>query len=152
MICKECYSENSRVTPLLEAEKCLRNHTQYICSTCGRCICIDHDEKRDVYRWSFPFKSLDIAKLYLKTAEIVCQGICGIYEIVNDKGRISYKIFHKESDLLNFLKKNPKKLCISMKPVYASEKYVPVESTQIRRLRDNEVNDYLREQAELKNK
>lgn len=80
MICKECYSQNSRITPILEPEKCLRNHTQYICSTCGRCICIDHDEKRDVYRWNFPFKALDIAKLYLKTAEIVCQGICGIYE------------------------------------------------------------------------
>lgn len=44
MVCKECYSDNPRITPLLKPEHCLKNHTQYICSTCGRCICIDRDE------------------------------------------------------------------------------------------------------------
>lgn len=43
-------------------------------------------------------------------------------------------------------------MCISMKPVYASEKYVPVESTQIRRLKENEVNNYLKEQREIESK
>lgn len=30
-MCPECYSEKSRITPLLKAEDCLKNHTQYIC-------------------------------------------------------------------------------------------------------------------------
>ncbi len=40
-ICKECYSEENRITPLLNPQDCLENHEQYICGTCGRCICID---------------------------------------------------------------------------------------------------------------
>ena len=50
--CKECYSAHNRITPLLEPRNCLENHTQYICGTCGRCICIDRDEKRGVQRWN----------------------------------------------------------------------------------------------------
>ena len=46
MVCKECYSNNSRATPIIKPEHCLKNHTQYICTTCGRCICIDRDEKK----------------------------------------------------------------------------------------------------------
>ncbi|HEX3022063.1 MAG TPA: hypothetical protein VHP81_06710 [Lachnospiraceae bacterium] len=106
----------------------LKNHTQCICSNCGRCICIDHDEKRDVYRWSFPFKTLDIAKLYLRTAEIACEDICGIYDIVNEKGRISYKIFHTEKALREYLRKNPNKLCSTMSPTYISKSYLPLGS------------------------
>ena len=48
---------------------CLENHTQYICGTCGRYICIEHDPHRGLQRWNFPFKSLEIAKLYLRTAD-----------------------------------------------------------------------------------
>ncbi len=70
MECKECYSEHSRITPLLKPRDCLENHTQYICGICGRCICIDADHKRKLYRWNFPFKSLEIAKLYLRTADV----------------------------------------------------------------------------------
>lgn len=147
-MCFECYSENSRVTPLLEPENCLRNHTQYICSSCGRCICIDHDEKRDVYRWSFPFKSLDIAKLYLRTAEIACEDICGIYEIANEKGRISYKIFHTENELKAYLRKNPDKSCSTMRPVYISNNYHPLGGAQVRKLSEDEVNRYLEEQKQ----
>lgn len=147
MICPECYSENSRITPLLEPENCLRNHTQYICSTCGRCICIDHDEKRDVYRWSFPFKSLEIAVLYLKTAEIACSDVCGIYEIISNKGRKSYKIFHTNRELEQYLKKNSDKSCAAMKPLYISDKYNSVDSNQIRELSDDEVRQYLAEKS-----
>lgn len=43
-------------------------------------------------------------------------------------------------------------MCVSMKSVYASGKYVPVESTQIRRLKENEANNYLKEQIELESK
>ena len=37
-MCEECYSDENRITPLLNPLDCLENHTQYICGTCGRCI------------------------------------------------------------------------------------------------------------------
>lgn len=51
--------------------ECLENYAQYICGRCGRCICIEDDLSREMQRWNFPFKSLEIAKLYLKTSEII---------------------------------------------------------------------------------
>ena len=66
MECKECYSDKNRITPLLGARECLENHLQYVCGTCGRCICIDKDKIRGLQRWNFPFKSLDIAKEFTK--------------------------------------------------------------------------------------
>ena len=45
-MCRECYVDENRITPLLNPVDCLKNHTQYICGTCGRCICIEHDPKR----------------------------------------------------------------------------------------------------------
>lgn len=149
MICNECYSDNSRITPLLKPEHCLRNHTQYICSTCGRCICIDRDEKRDVYRWSFPFKTMEIAKLYLRSAEASCKDICRIYKIAGKNGRVSYKIFHTRKDFENYLAKNQDKTCEDMKPVYISKEYIEGPNTQIRKLSDEEVKIYLDEQRKL---
>ena len=67
--CIECYSVDNRITPLLKPLECLENHTQYICGTCGRCICIEHDPVRGLQRWKFPFKLAEIAKLYLRTAD-----------------------------------------------------------------------------------
>lgn len=89
--CRECYAENNRATPLLNPADCLRHHRQYVCNTCGRCICADVDEKGR-FRALFPFKSLAIAILYLRAAEVVWQKACGIYEIHNDKGGRAYKI------------------------------------------------------------
>ena len=68
-MCKECYADNNRTTPLLKPFDCLKNHIQYICGSCGRCICISKDPKRGLQRWNFPFESLEIAKLYLRTAD-----------------------------------------------------------------------------------
>ena len=85
--CEECYSASSRVTPLINPEQCLKNNTQYICGTCGRCICIEKDSKRGLMRWNFPFKTLEIAKLYLRVAEYCFQSNCGIYELKNNKER-----------------------------------------------------------------
>ena len=82
-MCKECYCEENRRTPLLNPLECLKNHTQYICGTCGRCICIEHDPNKGLQRWNFPFKSLEIAKLYLRTADYTVKKACGIYEIEN---------------------------------------------------------------------
>ena len=69
-MCKECYVDKNRITPLLNPLECLEKHTQYICGSCGRCICIEHDPNRGLQRWNFPFKSLEMAKLYLRTAEL----------------------------------------------------------------------------------
>ena len=110
-MCEECYSSESRITPILKPLECLNNHTQYICGTCGRCICIECDPKRKLQRWNFPFKSLEIAKLYLRTADYTLKKPCGIYEIENNKGRISYKIFSDNEDLKVFLSKNKDKTC-----------------------------------------
>lgn len=67
-MCEECLSINNRITSLLNARECLENHTQYICGTCGRSICIESTNK-GLKRWNFPFKTLEIAKLYLRTAD-----------------------------------------------------------------------------------
>ena len=117
-MCEECYSDENRITPLLNPLDCLENHTQYICGTCGRCICIEHDPNRGLQRWNFPFKSLEIAKLYLRTADYTTKSACGIYEIENSKGRVSYKIFAGNEDLHLFLKKNKDKKCKQMTPVF----------------------------------
>lgn len=145
MKCPECYSESPRITPLLGAEHCLKNHLQYICSTCGRHICISSKGERA--RCFMPFSSLATAMLYLKCAEILSKGVCGIYEIHDQKtGRKSYKIYAKKEDLVKYLKSNPGKLCNEMKPLYISTKYTPVKDNQIRTLSSEEVAVYLQEQ------
>ena len=53
--CAECYATNCRATPLLGKRDCLENHEQYLCGTCGRCICSQKDEKRQLQRIDFPF-------------------------------------------------------------------------------------------------
>lgn len=118
--------------------------------TCGICICIDQDDKRDVYRWNFLFKTLEIAKLYLKTAEVSCKDICGIYEIIGKNDRISYKIFHTKEDLEKYLSKNKDKLCKDMKPVYISKEYVESPNVQIRKLNKQEIEAYLKKQKQFK--
>ena len=118
-MCIECYVDEKRITPLLNPLDCLQNHTQYICGTCGRCICIEHDPKRGLQRWNFPFKTQEIAKLYLRTADYTMKKSCGIYEIENNKGRVYYKIFAENEDLLLILKKNKGKVCKQMLPIFS---------------------------------
>ena len=144
-MCEECYSDKKRITPLLNPLDCLKNHTQYICGTCGRCICIEHDSKRGLQRWNFPFKSLEIAKLYLRTADYTTKKSCGIYEITSDKGRVSYKIFVDEDDLLNYLKKNKNKKCIQMVPIFSIKKYKEYSHTEVRKLSLDEIDRYISE-------
>ncbi|WP_242622120.1 hypothetical protein [Olsenella sp. Marseille-P4559] len=105
-MCVECYADESRATPLLNPQDCLENHMQYICGTCGRCICIEHNPKRGLQRWNFPFKSLEIAKLYLRTADYSMKRPCGIYEMRSESGRLSYKIFADAEDLRLYLRRN----------------------------------------------
>lgn len=91
--CEACYADESRITPLRNPLNCLENHTQYICGTCRRCICIEHAPDRRLQRWNFPFKPLNIAKPHLRTADYTTKTASGIYESGDTKGRLSYKIF-----------------------------------------------------------
>ncbi len=54
-VCKECYVDKNRITPLLNPLECLENHTQYICGSCGRGIFIEQDPNRGLQRGDFPF-------------------------------------------------------------------------------------------------
>lgn len=144
-MCMECYIEESRITPLLHPIECLQNHTQYICGTCGRCICMEHDPKRGLQRWNFPFQSLEIAKMYLRTADYSRKKPCGIYEIEQDNGRRFYKIFADDKDLRSYLKQHKDKFCRSMKPVFSVAEYREYANTQIRKLSSDEIHHYLSE-------
>ena len=144
-MCEECYSYNSRITPLLKAIDCLEKHTQYVCGTCGRCICIDCDPIRHLQRWNFPFKSIDIAKLYLRTADYTTKKTCGIYEIQSIKLRVSYKIFANIVDLENYLQKNKDKTCITMSPCFSVKEYKEFPQTEMRKLNNDEIKKYIAE-------
>ena len=146
-MCKECYVDQNRVTPLLNPVECLENHTQYICGTCGRCICIEYDPNRGLQRWNFPFKSLEIAKLYLRTADYTEKKACGIYELKSENGRISYKIFASNEDLKLYLKKNKGKTCEKMASVFSVEEYQGFPNTQVRKLTAEEVETYMKERC-----
>lgn len=144
-MCEECYTRKNRITPLLNPLDCLKKHTQYICGTCGRCICIEHEPKRGLQRWNFPFKSLEIAKLYLRTADYSMKKSCGIYEIKSRNGRLSYKIFADNVELQLYLKKNEGKVCESMDSVYSVKEYREYANTQIRNLTSDEIQRYMSE-------
>lgn len=144
-MCKECYVDKNRITPLLNPLECLANHTQYICGSCGRCICIEHDPNRGLQRWNFPFKSLEIAKLYLRTADYSVKRSCGIYKLKSEKGRISYKIFSSNEELRLYLKKNKKKICEKMEPIFKVEEYKEYPDTQVRKLTFDEIQKYMLE-------
>ena len=146
--CIECYSRKKRITPLLKPRECLENHLQYICGTCGRCICINKTGKSGLQRWNFPFKTLDIAKLYLRTADVTTKTNCGIYEIKSANGRKSYKIFSDKAGLQEYLKGNKDKTCDTMTPVFQRPVYMEFEHSEIRRLNKQEVENYLQEQKE----
>lgn len=144
-MCNECYANENRITPLLNPIECLEKHTQYICGTCGRCICIQKDPKRGLQRWNFPFKSLEVAILYLRTADYTMKKPCGIYEIKSIKGRISYKIFSGSEDLKLFLKKNKDKTISDLNPVFSVEEYKEYPNTQVRKLTSDEIREYMSE-------
>ena len=109
------------------------------------CICIEHDSKRKLQRWNFPFKSLEIAKLYLRTADYTVKKCCGIYEIENSNGRKSYKIFADNEELKLFLKKNKDKICKQMVPIFSALEYKEYSKTEVRKLTYEEVEKYMKE-------
>lgn len=146
--CKECYSENPRITPLNGARECLENHKQYICSKCGRIVCIDLGGERKA-RCFFPFKTNEIALLYLKCAEIITNSRCGIYELIYKRGDKRYKIFETENELNKFLEKHKDIKCENKTPVYINEKFAKISPEQVRYLTKDEVEKYLSERKEF---
>ena len=149
-MCIECYTNEQRKTPLLNPADCLKNHTQYICGTCGRCICIERDPKRGLQRWNFPFRSLENAKLYLRTADYTEKSSCGIYEIKNRSGKKSYKIFSDSDKLRLYLAKNPDKICEKSVPVFQEKEYREYLKTQVRKLTLTEAELYIKERNQTK--
>ncbi|HQH30604.1 MAG TPA: hypothetical protein PK900_06915 [Spirochaetota bacterium] len=145
-ICQECHSKYKRITPLINPESCLRNHRQYICSTCGRHICADIDGNGR-FRALFPFKTLEIAKLYLRSAEVILEKACGIYEIENDKGRKFFKIFSSDEDMNAYLSKNRGKKCKTQKPLFKTEYYKNYEDNQLRKISAKETDIYMEEKT-----
>ena len=123
----------------------MENHLQYVCGSCGRYICINKDKKRDLQRWNFPFKSLEEAILYLRTADYTTKTNCGIYRIENSKGRVSYKLFENDSELIKYLEKNKDKTCKESEAVFRMKKYREFPDTEIRNLTKKEINQYLNE-------
>ncbi len=101
MRCEECYSKHPRITPINGVKSCLTKHRQYECSKCGRLVCIDLKGQKRA-RCFYPFNSLETAMLYLKVAEIINQGVCGIYELIYKRGDIRYKIFRTHTLNLNY--------------------------------------------------
>ena len=122
---------------------------QYICGTCRRCICIEHDFKRGLQRWNFPFKSLGIAKLYLRTADYTTKKSCGIDEIKSKNGRVSYKIFAYYEDLRVYLRKNKDKICNAMEPAFRVEEYKEYPNTQVRKLTTDKIQKYMSERYNM---
>ena len=98
----------------------------------------------------FPFKSLEIAKSYLRTADFTTKKSCGIYEIKNKNGRKSCKIFTSHEDLKLFLKKNKDKKCPTMDFSFKAGDYKEYPHTQIRKLSREEAEVYLLEQSKNK--
>jgi len=119
---------------------------QYVCGTCGRCICIGKTE-RGLQRWNFPFQSSEIAKLYLRTADYTMKKCCGIYEIKSVKGRTFYKIFADENDLQSYLKANKDKTCPAGAPAFSQSEYREFPNTKAKKLTAAEVYTYMKERS-----
>lgn len=144
--CIECYSANNRATPILGKRECLEKHEQYICGTCGRCICLQKDPKRQLRRIDFPFKSLEIAKLYLRAADYLQQAPCGIYEVISESKRKSYKIFLDDESYTTYLANHEKKYTENKQALYRQTHFKAFAGTEIRRLTQQEIDRYLAEE------
>ena len=101
--------------------------------------------QREGYKGEFSFSIIINSKLYLRTADYTMKKACGIYEIKNNKGRISYKIFADKHDLQIYLDKNKDKTCLQMAPIFSVDEYKEFDHTQIRKLTSDEIIKYMSE-------
>jgi hypothetical protein len=77
------------------------------------------------------------------------KNVCGIYEIIGKNGRKSYKIFSTKDELENYMKKNIDKKC-SLEPVFMNKKFIENKNAQIRRLKKEEIEKYMKEKSKKK--
>lgn len=148
-VCEECYGEDPRETPYEEEVKCLQEHTQYICGTCGRCICLERDT-RGLQKWNYPVKTLPQAKSLLRTADYSEQTNCGVYEVTSIAGRIFFRIFVDDHGFEEYLRFNPVRRSTKVRAVFRRQGFRNYPHTQIRKLTPAEVERYLKEkEAEL---
>ena len=89
-----------------------------------------------------------IAMLYLRTAEFVENKSCGIYEIVSKTGRKSYKIYSSKKEFEKYILKNKDKKSSDKNPVFENKEYKIFTNTKIKKLSNEEINRYLKEQSE----
>jgi hypothetical protein len=106
------------------------------------------DKRGKKYRARFPFRSLEIAKLYLRSAEVIEGKPCGIYEVQDGNFRKSYKIFANKQELENYLKNNPHKKATSGNPLYMTSTYKQCPEKQLRRLTKKEIDIYLKQRKD----
>lgn len=102
-------------------------------------------KKRGLQRWNFPFKALEIAKLYLRTSDYTMKKLCGIYEIKDKSNRKTYKIFKDNAELEIYLNKNKNKMCEKMNPIFKVEEYKEYPNTKVKRLSKVEIEKYMEE-------
>jgi hypothetical protein len=141
--CPECYSDKPRITPLIDAAHCLKDHKQYICNTCGRAICIDKGINNK-YRVKLPFKTLEIAKYYLRAAEILHRSGCEIYELEDDAQRIFFLIVKDRNGLNEYLEQKKRNFKLrEQEPVFKSPTFHAFLPNQCRNLNSAEVKTYL---------
>lgn len=96
----------------------------------------------------FPFQNTGNRQAVSASADICAETNCGIYEIKNERGRYSYKIFNSPSIAAAYT--NNHKVCLNEKPLYQRERFKRYPNAEIRRLTSHEVDIYLKEQNETK--
>lgn len=93
---------------------------------------------------------MDMAMLYLRSAEVIKGSACGIYEIEDSKTKkTAYIIFTGQKDLSGFLGKNPGRFCKRSEPDYRSSKFTTPKKDQVRKLTEPEIYQYLAEQKRM---
>ena len=81
----------------------------------------------------------------MRSADYTMKKSCGIYEIKSEKGRASYKIFPDVKDLELYMKNNKEKVCETMKSSFMVEEYKEYETTEVRKLKFDEIEKYMSE-------
>jgi hypothetical protein len=92
-----------------------------------------------------PFGSAELARLYLRAAEVISGEPCGIYELIYSRGEKRYRIFRDETELREALKRNKALRCERFEPVSVSGPFTPAAPEQLRRLTAEEAQKYLGE-------
>ena len=80
----------------------------------------------------------------MRSADYTAKKCCGVYEVVNPKGRVSYKIFADKNEFGEYLKKNKDKTGTG-EAVFSMKQYNEFSKTEVRKLSASEAEQYLQE-------